>query len=165
MQELPPRGSTPSTKPRYGNQPILLRSALGGRRSRRAELVLRSADVVVAASLLLLTLPLSLLVALAIRLDGSGPVLHRQPRRGRGGQHFHLLSFRSTEEGAFGRPVPTRLGRLIRPARIDQLPVLLNLLRGDMTLVGPAPADTSGGSAAQATRLPRPGVSGWAGAD
>ena len=113
--------------------------------------------MLVAVALLGLTLPLSLLVVLALRLQG-GPVLWREPQEGRGGRRFDLLAFRSTAPGPYGRPVPTRLGRLLRPARIDQLPVLLNLLRGDMTLVGPAPGS---GEARPASRR-RPGLTGWA---
>ena len=122
---------------------------------------LRAADLGVAGALLLLTLPLSLLVALALRLEAPGPVLRREPRIGRAGRRFDLLTFRSTTEGPFRRPVPSRVGRLIRPARIDQLPVLLNLLRGDMTLVGPAPAPVPAAREVPPAAAPRPGISGW----
>ena len=134
----PPRAARPGT-PMPLSMPTARRHRIAGRHA-----VLRAADIAVAASLLLLTLPLVALVALAVRLDSPGPLLERLPRRGRGGQPFHLLAFRSTAPGPFGRPVPTRIGRLVRPARLDQLPVLLNLLRGDMTLVGPAPAYAHG---------------------
>ena len=134
----------------------------GCRPSTGAGAIRRGADVVVALLMLLLTLPLLLLVALAIRLDGSGPVLRRRPHIGRNGQRFDLLTFSSTQEDPFGRTLPTPLGHFIRPTRIDQLPILLNLLRGDLTLVGPAPIPL--GEAQQAP-IPHPGVTGWAGAD
>ena len=120
-------------------------------------LALRALDVTVAVLLLALTLPLILLAALAIRLGGRGPILQREARIGRGGHSFHLITFRSTRDGS---QVPTSLGRFMRPVRIDQLPVLLNLLRGDMTLVGPAPA--TGWENAPQAPFSRPGVSGWA---
>lgn len=125
-----------------------------------ASLGRRAVDVTVALVLLALALPLLLLVALAVRLDGPGPVLQREYRIGHGGRRFQLLAFRSTEGPS---RAPTRLGRWMRPVRIDQLPVLLNLLRGDMTLVGPAPAE--GWDGAAEGPLPRPGVTGWARAD
>lgn len=122
----------------------------------------RLVDVAAAALMLAVTLPLLLLVALALRLEGPGPVLVRKPYVGRAGRRFDLFAFRSTWPGPFGRPVPTPLGSLIRPTRIDQLPVLLNLLRGDLTLVGPAPV--AGPEAPQAPSS-SPGVTGWVGAD
>ena len=135
----------------------------GGSPTRDA--LLRAADLGAAGALLLLTLPLSLLVALALRLEAPGPVLQRQPHLGRAGQRFNLLTFRSTVEGPFRRPVTSRVGQVIRPARIDQLPVLLNLLRGDMTLFGPAPLPTPGQREAHLAPGERPGLSGWVGAD
>ena len=132
----------------------------GSGRGAASRVAVRTGDVALALALLGLTLPLSLLVVLALRLQG-GPVLRRERREGRGGRPFELLTFRSTAPGPYGRPVPTRLGRLLRPARIDQLPVLLNLLRGDMTLVGPPP----GPGEAHPSPPHRPGLTGWAGMD
>lgn len=99
--------------------------------------------------LLLLTLPVMLLIALAIRLDSPGPVILRQKRVGKGGTIFTLYKFRSMFDGAdAGQNHPpaeeqdgrvTSLGRLLRRTRLDELPQLYNILRGDMHFVGPRP--------------------------
>jgi exopolysaccharide biosynthesis polyprenyl glycosylphosphotransferase len=109
----------------------------------------RAADLAVACALLAFTLPLMALVALAIKLDSPGPVLYRQERVGLRGCRFNLLKFRSMVQNAEadGRPVwaaerddrITRVGRFMRRTRIDELPQLLNVLRGEMSMVGPRP--------------------------
>jgi lipopolysaccharide/colanic/teichoic acid biosynthesis glycosyltransferase len=107
----------------------------------------RVLDVCGAALALLASLPLLLAVAVAIKLDSPGPVLFTQRRVGRGGRLFRLYKFRSMFVGSesgqaiTGKADPrtTRIGRLIRPPRIDELPQLLNVLTGDMSLVGPRP--------------------------
>lgn len=122
----------------------------GALREGRIEAALRRGmDIVLGTALLLATLPLLLVTALAIRLDSPGPILYRQERVGRGGRVFTLFKFRSmvvdAEPG--GSPVwarqrddrVTRVGRLIRLTRIDEIPQVLNVLRGDMALVGPRP--------------------------
>ncbi len=111
--------------------------------------VKRSFDIVVSAAMLVLTLPLMLVTALAIRLDSPGPVIFRQVRVGRGGRAFTCLKFRSMRADAEADGKPrwavaddervTRLGRFIRKTRIDELPQLINVLRGDMSFVGPRP--------------------------
>jgi len=111
--------------------------------------VKRSFDIVVSAAMLLLTLPLVLATALAIRLESAGPVIFRQVRVGRGGRAFTCLKFRSMRADAEADGKPrwavanddrvTRLGRFIRKTRIDELPQLINVLRGDMSFVGPRP--------------------------
>jgi exopolysaccharide biosynthesis polyprenyl glycosylphosphotransferase len=116
---------------------------------RIAGAVRRGVDIVVSLALLLLTLPLMLLTAALVRLEGPGPVLYRQTRVGLHGEPFTLLKFRSmtvnAEEAGKPRwalqqdPRVTRIGSFIRPMRIDELPQLLNVLRGEMSLVGPRP--------------------------
>lgn len=109
----------------------------------------RITDVALALTLLIATLPLMLFVALAIKCDSAGPVFYRQERVGLRGRRFAVLKLRSMREDAEadGRPVwawtqdqrVTRVGRYIRWARIDELPQLLNVLRGEMSIVGPRP--------------------------
>lgn len=112
------------------------------------ELVNRSSDVVISTGLLLLTLPLMLLVALLVRVESPGPILYRQERIGLGGRPFTLLKFRSMGTDAEARgpawatqcdPRVTRVGSFMRRTRIDELPQLLNVLRGQMSFIGPRP--------------------------
>ena len=130
-------------------------------------------DILVAATLLLLTLPLMLATALAVRLALGAPVLLRQTRPGKGGIPFIFFKFRTmTEErdGA-GRLLPderrlTPFGRWLRATSLDELPQLVNVLKGDMSLVGPRPLlmeYISLYSPQQARRHEvRPGITGWA---
>ena len=109
----------------------------------------RVIDLALSCALLVFTAPLMFFVALAIRCDSSGPVLYRQERVGYNGRRFVLFKFRSMVDDAEkdGRPVwaaerdprVTRVGRLIRRTRIDELPQLFNVLRGEMSIVGPRP--------------------------
>jgi len=108
----------------------------------------RAGDVGISLTLLIFTLPLMLLVALLVRLDSPGPVLYRQERVGLGGRSFTLLKFRSMRADAEARgPVwakqrdarVTRIGSFMRRTRIDELPQLLNVLRGEMGFIGPRP--------------------------
>jgi lipopolysaccharide/colanic/teichoic acid biosynthesis glycosyltransferase len=107
----------------------------------------RLLDIVGASLALLASLPLFLAVAVAIKLDSAGPVLFMQNRVGRNGRTFRLYKFRSMVVGADSGPAittkadarTTRIGRFIRPLRVDELPQLLNVLKGDMSLVGPRP--------------------------
>lgn len=121
-----------------------------GFRSGRLSLsVKRVVDVVASAVLLALTLPLMLTTAILIKLDSPGPVFYRQARVGLQGNVFTLLKFRSMRTdaeaagtprwAARGDPRITRIGALIRQTRIDELPQLLNVLRGEMSLIGPRP--------------------------
>jgi exopolysaccharide biosynthesis polyprenyl glycosylphosphotransferase len=116
-------------------------------------------DIVVAALVLLMTAPLLAVVAIAIKLGDGGPALYRQRRVGFRGEPFRLLKFRSMRAGAdreviglahrnatdgllfkvVDDPRVTRIGRIIRRYSIDELPQLLNVIRGDMSLVGPRP--------------------------
>jgi exopolysaccharide biosynthesis polyprenyl glycosylphosphotransferase len=131
-------------------------------------------DRVVAALALLLLAPVLLAVALAIRLRMGSPVLFRQKRVGRDGTHFELLKFRSMtipkpgEEASDAARV-TRLGRLLRGTSLDELPQLINVLRGEMSLVGPRP-ETPGLVSEFEIRIRRyserhrvkSGITGWA---
>ncbi len=109
----------------------------------------RALDLVVASLASILLLPLLLLVALAIRLESPGPVLFRQLRVGQGNRQFRIFKFRSMHverSDADGHRSAsraddriTRVGRIIRRTSIDELPQLLNVLRGEMSMVGPRP--------------------------
>ena len=106
----------------------------------------RLLDIAVALIALLLLAPLLLLVAMAIALESGRPVLFQQIRLGLKGREFNMLKFRSMQRGAAGPYFTaandsriTRVGRFIRRTSIDELPQILNVLRGDMSLVGPRP--------------------------
>lgn len=125
---------------------------------------------------LVLTLPLTALIALAIKLEDRGPGLYVQDRLGYGGEPFRLLKFRSMVVGADrmadgyrirrGDERITRVGRILRRFSLDELPQLVNVLRGEMSLVGPRPAllrDLERYSERERRRLDvRPGITGLA---
>ena len=140
----------------------------------------RFGDIVAAAALLVMALPL--LVAIAFLVGQSGPVIFRQPRVGRNGKVFEIYKFRTFDaalcdplghaEVAENDPRVTSLGRLLRTNRLDELPQLINVLKGDMALVGPRPhalnmrvEGMSPRAIVEYYRLRetvRPGISGWA---
>jgi len=109
----------------------------------------RLGDLLIAGAIIIFTMPLMAISALAIKWDGFGPVLYRQERVGLNGRRFMLLKFRSMVVNAEpdGRPVwaaerdarITRVGRFLRRARIDEFPQLFNVLCGDVSVVGPRP--------------------------
>jgi sugar transferase (PEP-CTERM system associated) len=109
----------------------------------------RAADIVFSVLLLILLLPLLLLTALLIRLDSDGPVFFTQERIGEKRKIFRIYKFRSMTSDAEAKSGPvwaqsddervTRIGRFIRPSRIDELPQLWNVLKGEMSIVGPRP--------------------------
>jgi lipopolysaccharide/colanic/teichoic acid biosynthesis glycosyltransferase len=110
----------------------------------------RLVDFLIAAIGLLVLLPLLLLVALLIKLDSLGPVFFRQERVGLNGRDFRIFKFRSMVHGAYKMgsrlttkrdPRVTRVGQMLRWFKIDELPQLLNVLAGDMSLIGPRPED------------------------
>ena len=111
--------------------------------------VKRAIDVVCAAGGLVLALPLLVAAVIAIKLDSRGPVLYRQMRAGKKGVEFSLLKLRSMRMDAEKDQVPvwatkgdprvTRVGRFLRDKRIDEIPQFWNVLKGDMSLVGPRP--------------------------
>jgi len=126
-----------------------LLSGAGFRRFRRNEGRRRVFDLFLALSLLLITAPLVLLVAAMIKFDSRGPALFRQERVGLRGRSFTLYKFRSMYQDAESGGVPvwasigdsrvTRVGKFIRYTRIDELPQLLNVIRGEMSFIGPRP--------------------------
>jgi lipopolysaccharide/colanic/teichoic acid biosynthesis glycosyltransferase len=108
----------------------------------------RVIDICVALGSLIVLAPVFAVIALAIKIDSPGPVLYSQLRVGRGGRPFRLYKFRSMIADGERRGPPltrkddvrlTRLGRTLRQLRLDELPQLLNIARGDMALVGPRP--------------------------
>jgi len=108
----------------------------------------RVLDLLVAALALVLTAPFFVLIALCVRLDSPGPVLFRQVRIARGGVPFEILKFRTmrVEPAGVGPLITaagdrriTRFGALLRKTKLDELPQLVNVLKGDMSLVGPRP--------------------------
>ena len=136
-------------------------------------LLKRVFDVVVAAAALVVLSPVIVLTAALVRLDLGSPVMFQQIRAGRNGEPFRLYKFRTMRDArdADGQPLPdgerlTRLSRVIRRLSLDELPQLWNVLRGDMSLVGPRPllmAYLDRYTPAQARRHDvRPGITGWA---
>jgi lipopolysaccharide/colanic/teichoic acid biosynthesis glycosyltransferase len=118
--------------------------------TRRHEVVKRGFDAAVAAVLLALAAPLILVLAVAIRLDSSGSAFFRCRRIGFGGREFDMLKFRKMYDGARGPALTatndnrfTRMGRFLAQTKLDEVPQLWNVLRGDMSLVGPRPEDPS----------------------
>ena len=141
--------------------------------------VKRLIDITVSLSVLILTLPLSLLIGLAVKLGSSGPVFYVQERVGKDGELFSMLKFRSMFKDAEEHSGPvwankkdpriTRVGRTLRKLRLDEVPQFINVLAGDMSLVGPRPERLhfvekfSNEIPLYARRLRiRPGITGWA---
>lgn len=136
----------------------------------------RLMDITVSSVMLVLLLPLLALVALLVRLDSPGPVLYRQKRVGKDGRVFELLKLRSmivdAERMGLGYEVArndgriTRVGRVLREWGLDELPQLVNVLRGEMSLVGPRaarPEQVELFTPLERQRLKvRPGLTGWA---
>jgi sugar transferase (PEP-CTERM system associated) len=139
----------------------------------------RATDVLFASLLLVLTLPIMALVGAMIMLESGTPVIYRQTRVGRLGKHFVLFKFRSMVPNAengngaqwaeVNDPRTTRMGRLMRRSRIDELPQIINVLRGEMSFVGPRP-ERPEFVTTLTEQLPfyavrhsvNPGITGWA---
>jgi lipopolysaccharide/colanic/teichoic acid biosynthesis glycosyltransferase len=133
-------------------------------------------DVVVASVALVLASPLVLVAMIAIRLESHGSPIYRQRRVGKDGEPFEMLKLRTMVSGAehhgaglavnFGDPRITRTGRILRRFSIDELPNLVNVLRGEMSIVGPRPTiqvQVDQYTDRQRRRLEvKPGLTGWA---
>ncbi len=139
----------------------------------------RAMDVTLALVFLTLGFPIFALMALAIRLESRGPIFYRQERVGQGGKVFRLLKFRTMSDGAEKETGPvwatkndprvTRVGRFLRRSRLDEFPQIVNVLRGEVSFVGPRPerpafvAALKQGIPYYIERLSvKPGITGWA---
>ena len=138
----------------------------------------RLTDVLLALALLLATLPVMLLAAIAVKLDSRGRVIFRQARTGLGGKEFEILKFRSMTDDAErdgpqwaqkADPRITRVGRVLRLLRIDELPQLVNVFKGEMSFIGPRPERPVFNATLEREiplynlrHLVRPGIAGWA---
>jgi sugar transferase (PEP-CTERM system associated) len=150
----------------------------GFRKSKMMILAKRAIDFAVASVALVLVSPLMALVAVTIWLETGSPILFRQERTGLGGRSFEILKFRSMRQNAEedgpvwaadADPRVTRVGRILRKFRLDELPQLINVFRGEMSLVGPRPerpyfckrlAEITPYFALR--QSVRPGITGWA---
>lgn len=148
-------------------------------KAMRYQRVKRLIDVVLAFVALVVLSPIMLVTAAAVKLDSKGPVLFRQQRLGLHGEPFTIYKFRSMTDGAEhtgsgvyseqGDPRVTKVGKVIRATSVDELPQLINILKGDMSIVGPRPPLTyhpwpiEEYTEAQRHMFDvRPGVTGWA---
>ncbi len=138
----------------------------------------RGVDILLSLAVLIFLSPLLLLTALAIRLDSPGPAIYRQTRIGLGGKPFTLWKFRSMREdaekngpqyAAVNDTRVTRLGRILRKYRIDEFPQAVNVLRGDMSFIGPRPERPEFVAELErkipdyhARHMIKPGITGWA---
>jgi len=139
----------------------------------------RLMDIIFSSIILVVTLPVSLIVALAIKLDSKGPVFYKQIRVGKDNKQFKIYKFRSMYQDAEKHTGPvwsskddpriTRVGKIIRKFRLDEIPQFINVLRGDMSLVGPRPERPyfverlSNEIPLYKRRLKvKPGITGWA---
>jgi lipopolysaccharide/colanic/teichoic acid biosynthesis glycosyltransferase len=135
----------------------------------------RLTDLVIACAMLVVCLPIFVITAILIKLDSAGPVFFRQERVGLNGRLFRIFKFRTMVVGAASMgtglvstaidPRTTRLTRFLRKYRIDELPQLFNVVRGEMSLVGPRPlvplhADAWTEEERKRTWM-RPGITGW----
>ncbi len=139
-------------------------------------MIRRAIDMVVSAAALIVSSPLLLAAMVAIRLESSGPAIYRQRRIGKDGKPFDVLKLRTMVDGAehigAGLAIDendsriTRVGALLRRASLDELPNLVNVLRGEMSLIGPRPTipvQVQQYTPRQRRRLEvKPGITGWA---
>ncbi len=151
----------------------------GFNRGSIKDIVKRIFDIAVSGMLLLLTLPVFLITAILVWIESGGPILYRQERVGEYGRVFNVLKFRSMRKDAERDGVPqwakkqddriTYVGRVIRKLRIDELPQIFNVLKGDMSFVGPRPERpyfvnelTQKISYYPSRHTVKPGITGWA---
>jgi lipopolysaccharide/colanic/teichoic acid biosynthesis glycosyltransferase len=157
MNRAPVRGGMPpadrpAPMPASPSAPAWPSRRQGPRQSaerRWGPIAKRAEDLVLGTALLLLVLPLMVAIAVAIRLDTPGPALFRQTRRGLNNSPFEILKFRSmvyvpgpeltVPQAQRHDPRVTRVGRVLRRTSLDELPQLFNVLKGEMSLVGPRP--------------------------
>ena len=139
-------------------------------------MIRRAVDILVSGGLLVLASPVLLAAMVAIRIESPGPVLYRQRRSGLHGHAFDVLKLRTMVEGAEHKGAGlaineddariTRVGKLLRRTSLDELPNLVNVLRGEMTLIGPRPTlpvQVEQYDERQRGRLAvKPGITGWA---
>jgi exopolysaccharide biosynthesis polyprenyl glycosylphosphotransferase len=144
------------------------------------KLVKRCSDIILSVVGLLLFLPFGLIISLVIKLDSKGPVFYTQERLGKGGKPFKMIKFRSMTDKADvkdGKVVVTteddhritKIGQFMRKFRIDEIPQLINVLKGDMSIIGPRP-DLKESTDLLEKQLPlyrrrlrvKPGITGWA---
>ena len=151
----------------------------GFRRSRYSMAIKRLLDIVISVSGVILTAPVMAVVAIAVKLDSPGPALFRQRRVGLNGKCFEVVKFRTMRQDAEADGIPrwaeqddpraTRLGKILRKYRFDELPQFFNVLRGEMSFVGPRPERPEFVEKLREA-IPfyderhsvRPGVTGWA---
>lgn len=145
-------------------------------RSSAGERIKRLVDVSMGCAVLVVASPVLLVSAIAVRLSSPGPILFRQERVGLDGRKFEALKFRTMKVNTFKvselgqvneqHPLVTPAGRILRRTRIDELPQVLNIIRGDMSLVGPRPTvseQVDQYDDFQRLRLKAiPGLTGWA---
>ena len=140
---------------------------------------IRDRDIVISLLLLLVSSPIIILTAFAIKIDSEGPIFFKQERLGQNGKPFRVLKFRSMINNAEKHTGPvwsqkddprvTRMGKFVRRVRIDELPQMYNVLKGEMSLVGPRP-ERAFFVEKLSLEIPyykrrlkvRPGVTGWA---
>ncbi len=139
-------------------------------------MIRRAVDIVASSLALLLAAPVLAVAALAVRLESRGPIIYRQARAGLNGHEFEVLKLRTMVDGAehIGAGLAinandariTRVGAFLRRTSIDELPNLLNVLRGEMSLIGPRPTlpvQVAQYTPRQRGRLAiKPGITGWA---
>jgi exopolysaccharide biosynthesis polyprenyl glycosylphosphotransferase len=135
--------------------------------------------MILSGIILILLSPILLVTALVVKLESPGPALFKQERTGRGGRSFTIFKFRTMRNDAEAQQGPTwakkddprvtRLGKLLRKTRLDELPQFWNVFRGDMSFVGPRPERpffvekiASAEPAYRLRHVVRPGVTGWA---